>query len=140
MSLKLEFIDTNVLLYSVDNSEPMKQQKAVALLTRLWQEQTGCLSVQVMQEFYANATCKLRPALSPTDARALLLGLMSWSVHTINAAQMLEATVLQEQHQLSIWDALILTSAIELNCHLLWSEDLNTGQRFGNLEVRNPFA
>ena len=140
MGVKLEFIDTNVLLYSVDNSEPIKQQKAVALLTRLWHEQTGCLSVQVMQEFYANATRKLRPALSPTDARALLLGLMSWSVHTINAAQMLEATVRQEQHQLSIWDALILTSAIELNCQVLWSEDLNAGQQFGNLEVKNPFA
>jgi predicted nucleic acid-binding protein len=52
MSARLEFVDTNILLYAYDYSEPIKQAKAQALLEDLWQRREGCLSVQVLQEFY----------------------------------------------------------------------------------------
>lgn len=68
MSAKLEFVDTNILLYAYDHTEPEKQARAAELLTDLWQRRVGCLSVQVLQEFFVNATCKLSRPLEVADA------------------------------------------------------------------------
>jgi predicted nucleic acid-binding protein len=139
MSVKLEFIDTNILLYAHDPSEPHKHAAAKALLERLWQERTGCLSVQVLQEFFVNASKKLSIPLEVSTARAVIEDYSQWIVHTPTPKHVLAAIDLQTNHRTSFWDALILTSALELGCSVVWSEDLNSGQKYAGMEVRNPF-
>ena len=139
MSVKLEFVDTNVLLYAVDHTEAAKQTQAEALLTRLWEERSGSLSVQVLQEFYVNATRKLSRPLAPDTARQVIEDYSLWIVHAPTSASVLAAIKLQREHQVSFWDAMILQSAQDLGAEVLWTEDLNAGQRFGELVVQTPF-
>lgn len=138
MSARLEFVDTNILLYAYDHSEPIKQAKAQALLEDLWQRREGCLSVQVLQEFYVNATRKLSRPLSPDTAWQAVDDCTPWIIHMPTPRDVLVAIDLHQAHQVSFWDAMVLRSARELGCLLVWSEDLNPGQRFETLEVRNP--
>lgn len=138
MSARLEFVDTNILLYAYDHSEPLKQAKAQTLLEALWQRREGCLSVQVLQEFYVNATRKLSKCLASTIARQVIDDYAQWIVHVPTTSDVLAAIDLHQAHQVSFWDAMVLKSALELGCSIVWSEDLNPGQRFEALEVRNP--
>ena len=140
MSAELAFVDTNILLYAHDTSEPGKHERARALLEDLWARRTGCLSVQVVQEFFVNATRKLKLPLEVSTARMVIEDYAQWLVHTPTAGDVLAAIDLQSAHRTSFWDAMILTSALELGCGVLWSEDLNAGQRFEGLKVKNPFA
>ncbi len=139
MSARLEFVDTNVLLYAFDTTEADKQAQARGLLNRLWKGRNGCLSVQVFQEFYANATRKLSKPLDSAAARQVIEDYSLWLVHSHRSASVLAAIDLQGRHRVSFWDALILQSALELGASTVWSEDLNAGQRFDGLEVRTPF-
>jgi predicted nucleic acid-binding protein len=140
MSARLEFVDTNVLLYAVDHTEAEKQARAEALLTRLWHDRSGCLSVQVLQEFYVNATRKLSKPLDVNTARQVVEDYSLWVVHAPTSASVLAAIDLQTRHQVSFWDAMILGSALDLGAGVVWSEDLNAGQRFGEVEVQTPFG
>lgn len=140
MSDNLEFVDTNVLLYSVDTTEPHKQSAAADLLTRLRNERSGCVSVQVLQEFFVNATHKLSQPLAVETARQLVEDYSLWIVHAPTTSSVLAAIDLQLQHRLSFWDAMILTSAQSLDAAKVWSEDLNAGQRYGRVEVVSPFG
>ena len=63
------FVDTNVLVYSRDASEPRKQKQAMAWMAELWESQAGRLSFQVLQEFYVTVTEKLQPGMEPQSAR-----------------------------------------------------------------------
>ncbi len=137
--MSAEFVDTNVLLYAFSQDEPVKRERAQSLLERLWQSGTGRISTQVLQEFYVNATRKLAHPLRPEEAQAIVLSLSQWDYHRPDAPDILAAAVLAERYRISFWDALIVHSAEALGAILLWSEDLNPGQRFGALEVRNPF-
>jgi predicted nucleic acid-binding protein len=139
MSAGFEFVDTNILLYAYDRGRPDKQARAAALLKKLWQAGNGALSVQVLQEFYVNATRKLPEPLEPKEAEAVVTDFGAWKVYAPRLADVIEAIRLQQAHQLSFWDAMIVHSARSLGCEILWSEDLNPGQRFGGVEVCNPF-
>jgi predicted nucleic acid-binding protein len=140
MNARLEFVDTNVLLYAVDHTEPEKQARAEALLSRLWEAHNGCLSVQVLQEFYVNATRKLARPLDTATARQVVEDYSLWVVHAPTSTSVLIAIDLQEEHRVSFWDAMILGSALDLGAEVVWSEDLNAGQRFVTLTVQSPFA
>lgn len=139
MSVRLEFVDTNVLLYAYDHTESEKQSKAEVLLNDLWQRRVGCLSLQVLQEFFVNVTRKLSRPLEVADARQVVHDYSLWIVHVPNTNSVIAAIDLHERYQVSFWDAMILQSALELGCSTLWSEDLNPGQTFDSLAVRNPF-
>lgn len=134
------FVDTNVLLYSFDTSAGVKRERALALVGRLWRQGNACISVQVLQEFYVNATRKLGKPLEPTVAKKVVASLARWEVHAPTADDVLNAITLQEEAQLSFWDAMIVTSAGRLGCRVLYSEDLNAGQRVAGVEVVNPFG
>ncbi len=140
MSGNLEFVDTNILLYAFDSTELEKHTRAEQLLERLWKQQTGCLSVQVMQEFFVNATRKLAKPLTRVEAQAVLADYNLWIVHAPGAAEVIAATKLMDTTNISFWDAMMVTSALELGCGVLWTEDLNAGQRLGTLEIRSPFV
>lgn len=139
MSGRLEFVDTNILLYAYDHTEPEKQARAAELLADLWQRRVGCLSLQVLQEFFVNATRKLSRPLEVADARQIVHDYALWIVHVPNTSALIAAIDLHERYQVSFWDAMILQSALELGCSTVWSEDLNPGQAFASLTVRNPF-
>lgn len=135
----LQFVDTNVLVYAHDRSAGAKHARAKALFAELWESQTGCLSIQVLQEFYVTITRKVANPLSRQTASQIMADLSVWKVHSPNAQNVLEAIHLQDRYDVSFWDAMILTSAAQLGCQTVWSEDLNAGQRYGDVRVINPF-
>ena len=134
-----QFVDTNVLIYAHDQSAGRKHSVARSLLKELWETRTGCLSIQVLQEFYVNITQKVTKPLSPESAAQLVSDLSVWNVHRPGVENVLDAIRLQTRYRLSFWDAMILASAQALNCKFLWSEDLNPGQVYDKVTVHNPF-
>lgn len=136
----LQFIDTNVLVYAHDSSAGEKHKRAKALIEDLWNAGTGCLSVQVLQEFYVTVTQKVPKPLAPETAARIIEYLSHWRVHAPAASDVLEAIELQRRYRISFWDAMIICSADALGCKVIWSEDLNSGQRYGKTMALNPFA
>jgi predicted nucleic acid-binding protein len=134
-----EFIDTNVLVYAHDVTAGEKHVRAKALLADLWATGRGCLSIQVLQEFYVNVTRKVAKPISPEVARVLVENLGTWTVHSPNPEDVVDAIRLHQSAQLSFRDAMIIVSASRLSCHTLWSEDLNAGQVIAGTTVRSPF-
>jgi predicted nucleic acid-binding protein len=123
------FVDTNVLVYSRDVSEPDKQAQALAWMAALWESRGGRLSYQVLQEFYVTVTAKLDPGLPPTLGKPI----------GVDGRGLEEAWRLQDRYQLSWWDALIVAAAQVGDCRYLLSEDFQEGMELGDLKVINPF-
>jgi predicted nucleic acid-binding protein len=136
----LQFVDTNVLIYAHDQSAGVKHDQAKQLLMELWQNRNGCVSVQVLQEFYVNVTQKVAKPLPSEVAAQIISDLSTWQVHQPGIEDVLNAIRLQSKHQISFWDAMILSSAMALGCEIVWSEDLNPGQSYDTVTVRSPFA
>jgi len=140
MSANPQFVDTNVLIYAHDRSAGSKHERARALMQELWDTRAGCLSIQVLQEFYVNITRKVAHPLTPEAAAEIITDLSMWQIHRPDVSDLLEAIRLQTRLQLSFWDAMIIASANRLACHTVWSEDLNAGQSYGDTVVQNPFV
>lgn len=136
----LEFVDTNVLIYAHDVSAGEKHLLAGALLEELWRNGTGCLSTQVLQEFYVNVTGKVAAPLAAEIAAQIIADLSAWQVHQPGVEDVLDAIHIQGRHQVPFWDAMILSSVAALGCQTLWSEEFNEGQRYDSVSVQNPFA
>jgi predicted nucleic acid-binding protein len=135
-----EFVDANVLVYAFDASAGIKQAAAAKLLERLWNEGVGCLSVQVLQEFFVVVTRKVARPLSIDEATERIREFTRWRVFAPIAEDVLAAIALQKQMRISFWDAMIVLAARESGCNVLWTEDLNGGQTLEGIRVRNPFA
>lgn len=133
------FVDTNVLLYARDASEPDKQPRAQAWLEFLWRERAGRLSVQVLQEYYVNVTGKLSPGLDEPTARRDVRALAAWEPVTIEVPILESAWALQDQASFSWWDALIVAAAKSVGARYLLTEDMQAGRRLGDLEILDPF-
>lgn len=134
------FVDTNVLVYAHDLAESERRPIAQALLDDLWRTRTGALSTQVLQEFYNVVTRKFEPPLSKRAAREIVASYAEWLVVQIDLALILAASVLQERHKLSFWDALIVEAARRSGASRIVSEDLQAGRRLGGARIENPFA
>lgn len=134
-----QFVDTNILVYAHDVSSGEKYTAAKQLLADLWQSGHGCLSIQVLQEFYVNVTRKVALPLSAEVARQRVEDLTAWLVHSPTPEDVVEAIRLHQTAKLSFWDAMIFSSATRLDCGTLWSEDLQPGQTIAGTMVRNPF-
>lgn len=132
------FVDSNVLIYAHDHSAGSKRDEAATLLRDLWLTRRGCLSVQVLQEFYTVTTRK--QVLKPPRAEELVSRYAAWTVHEPSAGDVMRAIQLHQEILASFWDAMILTSAAQLGCAVLWSEDLNPDQTYAGVRVKNPFA
>ena len=135
-----EFVDSNVLVYAHDATAGRKREIARALLAKLWSEKRGALSIQTLQEFVVNATQKVPKPISVEEALDVVTALSDWTVHSPEPADVVEALKRKTRYKISFWDAMILESAACLGCDLVWSEDLNSGQIYDGVEVRNPFA
>lgn len=135
----LEFLDTNILVYAHDLSAGNKHTIAKNLVRRLWETGNGCLSVQMLQEFYVTVTRKVAQPMPVENAAEIVRDLSFWQIHTPNAEDVLGAIDIQRHYQVSFWDAMIIQSAKCSGCTVIWSEDLSDGQEYQNLLVRNPF-
>ena len=133
------FFDTNILVYTVDTSEPARQEQAIDCLARAVRDDTIVISTQVLQEFYSITTRKLRPPLSPREAAQQVEQLCGFEVVGASAHSIMSAVELAQRHKLAWWDALILEAAQRANADVLFSEDGQHGRRFGQLTLTNPF-
>lgn len=134
------FVDTNVLLYHWDASEPLKQRRAIDWLRHLGDQKAGRVSFQVLAEFYVHATQKLRGPASRPAAQRYVRSFFAWNPVAIDADVLEAAWREQERYKLSWWDALIVAAAQRVGCRTLLSEDFQAGQEFGDLTVVDPFA
>ncbi|TDI26214.1 MAG: PIN domain-containing protein [Acidobacteria bacterium] len=134
-----EFVDSNVLVYAFDPSAETKHAAAQRLLEGLWERETGCLSVQILQEFFVAVTRKVPRPLSIDAAADRIRELAVWKVFAPTADDVLVAIALQKKARLSFWDAMVIHAAAESSCDVLWTEDLNDGQVLRGVHIRNPF-
>ena len=132
------FVDTNILIYAHDLDAGVKRERAAAKLRELWDSGTGRLSVQVLQEFYVNATQKLTTPIARSTAREVIKTYGVWVHHATTVETVTRATELAELARLSFWDALIVASAEEVDAEQLLSEDLNDGQAIAGIKIVNP--
>jgi predicted nucleic acid-binding protein len=136
----LQFLDTNVLLYAHDQSAGEKQHRAGSIVAAMWESGNGCLSVQVLQEFYVNITQKVAQRLDKEAALQIVADLACWRIHVPDAADVLKAIEIQLVYKISFWDAMIIRSAQAMRCQTLWTEDLQAGQTIAGVRAVNPFA
>lgn len=139
------FFDTNVLVYAYERKDAARQERALAVVAEAMKGSRLVVSAQVMQEFY-NVVLRRR-LLAPLDALAFLRLLAEHTVVPADAGSVLRAIALQQRCHLSVWDALIVQSALDAGCATLFSEDMQNGQRFeatgdraAAVTVVNPFA
>ncbi|MDN5862430.1 MAG: PIN domain-containing protein [Salinisphaera sp.] len=131
------FVDTNILLYAVSSApeEATKTRVARSILEGAdWR-----LSVQVLQEFYVNAVRKLARPLSERSAIRFIQRLSHTEPLPVDLALMLRGTRLANRYQLSYWDGAIIAAAHFSACEVVLTEDLNDGQRYGDVTAMNPF-
>jgi len=134
----VRFVDTNVLLYAVSR-DPKEQDKATRANGILGARDVA-LSVQVLQEFYVQATRASRPdPLTHEQATGLLESSLRFPVQDITTDLMLAAAATRQRFGLSYWDAAILEAARSLGCEVVLSEDLSDGQDYAGVRVENPF-
>ena len=134
------FVDTNVLVYARDASEPERQPVAARWLDALWRAQAGRLSTQVLHEYYVTVTGKLRPGLPVEEARRDVRSLRAWMPIPLGADLIERAWSLQDRVSINFWDALIVAAAHAASCTVLLSEDMQDGMRLDGLRVVDPFA
>jgi predicted nucleic acid-binding protein len=132
------FFDTNVLVYTDDADAPDKRERAL----RLWQDHRivgrAVISVQVLKEYYVASTRKL--GVDPRIAIEKLELFGRADVVRDGGEDVVRAARLALEHRLSFWDAMIVAAASSARCTVLFSEDLQAGRRFADLQIVNPFA
>lgn len=133
------FVDTNILVYAHDLEAGAKHRKAAQILEQIWQQKNGVLSIQVIQEFYVTLTRKLKKPLKQKIAKSLVEKYGHWQIMAPQMPQVLAAMDLQRKNRFSFWDAMIVQSALEAECAILLSEDMQHGRCIYNLAIQNPF-
>ncbi len=133
------FVDTNIVLYARDSSEPDKQGIASRLLDDLWENRNGRISVQVLNEFFVNATRKLEPGLSANEAWDDVEALGAWNPLPLDMPLLVRANAVHGRYGLSWWDSMIVAAAEACGCSRIYSEDLSNGAVYFGITVVNPF-
>lgn len=131
------FFDSNVLVYADDVSVPQKQRRATELLAEHRRAGTAVVSLQVLQEYFVAVTRKLRLDAAIARQKVELFATLALMVPELT--DVLAAIDLHRLHGLSYWDALIIRSAKQAGCKVLFSEDMQHGRDFEGLRIVNPF-
>ena len=134
------FVDTNILVYAYDRGAGRKHTLAQSAIEQLWQDNSGVLSTQVLQEFYVNVRRKAQRPISITSARSLIADYMVWDPVVNDGTSILEAMDAERGYKISFWDALIVVAAQRCGADVILSEDFNHGRRFGSVQVLDPFV
>lgn len=136
------FLDTNILVYALDQADPTKQKVARSLLQSLVadngdESDVGVLSTQVLQEFYVVCTKKLK--VDPLLAKGMIRSLTGFETIVITPQLILDAIDCSILHQLPFWDSLIVATAAAAHCEKILTEDLSDGQVIWGVKIENPF-
>ncbi len=131
------FVDTNVLIYWVDGTDPAKQRQASLWMAELWGRRTGRTSFQVLQEFFVAASRKNPGARK--QLRAEVRHLLAWRPIAVDGAIIDSAWKIQDRYRLSFWDSLIVAAAKAASCRWLLTEDLQDSQVLDGVTIVNPF-
>ncbi len=135
----MRFVDTNVLLYAISSltEDAERRERAVALL----KEGDLAISVQVLQEFYHQATRPSRPnAITSVQALGFIDAISAFPVQAITREVFRAGVAISQRFGLSYWDGAILAAARAMGCDAVYSEDMNAGQDYGGVTVINPFV
>jgi predicted nucleic acid-binding protein len=139
MSAKF-FIDTDIFVYSFDKTQPVKQERSLALIQNGMQSGLGIISTQVIQEFLNVATRRFAVPMKPEDSKAYLKLVMYPLCQVYPDLSLYESCLnIQSETGYSFYDALILAAAVQGACETIYSEDLSTGQDFRAVKVVNPY-
>ena len=131
------FFDTNVLVYTDDPRDKVKQAVAIGLVRDHLRRRTGVVSLQVLLEYFVSATGKLKVAADLAKRRVEVFA--NLNVVEPAVSDVLAAIDLYRLHRVSFWDALILHSAKQAGCRVLLTEDMQHGQTIDNVKIINPF-
>ncbi len=132
------FFDTNVLVYADDKAAPAKQRRAVELVAEHRRARTGVVSLQVLQEYFVTVTRKLH--VEAHIARRKVELLAEFDVAAPSVADILAAIDLHRLNGASFWDALIIRSAQQAGCSVLFSEDMQGTREMDGVRIVNPFV
>jgi predicted nucleic acid-binding protein len=132
------FLDTNILVYTLDNGDKKKQKRSRQLLREAVESNRGVISTQVLQEFYVATTKKLE--LEPLVAKECIHQFHHLETILITPQLISEAIDCSILNRISFWDSLIVVAAESAQCSLLWSEDLNDGQTIRGVRIKNPYT
>jgi predicted nucleic acid-binding protein len=136
MSAEHIFVDTNILVYAHDADAGDKHKAAAEKVAELWDRPyPPAISAQVLEELYVTLARKQAP---PKERRRITDVYLEWEIVPNDGVLFEAAVTLHERFQLSLWDALIVAAAQRARATLLWTEDLQDGQRFDTLRVKNP--
>jgi predicted nucleic acid-binding protein len=130
------FFDTNILIYADDKGAPAKQKRAVELVSEHRRSRTGVISLQVLQEYFVTVTRKLH--VDARVARRKVELLAEFDVASPDVADVLAAIDLHRLHDINFWDALIVRSAKQAGCSVLFSEDLQAAREIDGVRIINP--
>jgi predicted nucleic acid-binding protein len=133
------FVDTNLLVYMRDHSDPLKQNRAEAWMRLLWRDRNGVLSAQVLREYYHAVTRKAHVGLSRDNARKDVRDLATWLLPETRTDQLDDAFALQDRFGFSFYDSLVVASALRAGAKALLTEDMHDGLKVGDLILINPF-
>ena len=133
------FLDTNLFVYSLDAGASAKARRSTQLIRHAIATGRGIVSYQVVQEFFNVALRRFTPPMTLAEAEQYLATVFRplLAVHSSQALYA-EALHVQNRHRLSWYDSLIVAGAMQAECSVLYSEDLQDGQKFGDLRIENP--
>jgi predicted nucleic acid-binding protein len=134
------FVDTNILVYAHDLVSGIKNERARALIERLWSTGGGVLSTQVLQELCVNLRRKAVKPLTIDQTRSMIQDYSNWEIVVNDHNSVIEALAIEAHYQISFWDALIVHAAERAGAAILYSEDLSDGQTYGSVRVVNPLS
>ncbi len=140
MPIATVFVDTNVFVYARQAHEAEKQPVAAQWIDRVWRDQTGRTSLQVLGECYVTLMRRLEPAPPPAIAWDYVRSLVAWKPQPIDESVLHRAFEIEQRHRLNWWDCQIVASAQLQGCAVLLTEDLQDGAVYGGVTVRNPFT
>lgn len=131
------FLDTNILLYTLDENDKDKQKTARKIVQNVTNQNTPVISTQVLQEFYVASTSKL--GVEPLLAKSIVHSFENMEVVLIDPYLIREAIDASVLNQISFWDSLVVVAAESAKCETLYTEDLNAGQIIRGVKIENPF-
>ncbi len=131
------FFDTNILVYADDKAAPAKQRRSIDLIAEHRRARSGVVSLQILQEYFVTVTRKLHVESSIARRKVELLA--EFYVAVPDVSDILAAIDLHRLHNLSFWDALVIRSAKQSGCTVLFSEDMQHTRDIDGLQIVNPF-
>lgn len=134
------FIDTNILIYSFDPDNPSKRKIALDLISKALERGTGVISYQIIQEFLNVATRKFAVPLTCKDSQRYFNIVLEPLCEVFSSTELFhQALEISDQWRFPFYDALVVAAALQADCSLLYSENMQDNQTIKGLKIRNPF-